>query len=113
MKSCLDYLDDIVDTSRKIAGFIDGMSYDQFKLDDKTVFAVVRALEIIGEAAKQVPTAMRDRYSDVPWRSMTGMRDKLIHGYSGVDVQMIWKTITEDLLLLIPQILKILEQNSD
>jgi uncharacterized protein with HEPN domain len=61
------------------------------------VFAVVRALEIVGEAAKLVPAEVRDRAPEIPWRVMAGMRDKLIHAYAGVDLQVVWRTVHEEL----------------
>jgi uncharacterized protein with HEPN domain len=92
----LDYLNDIADAAEKIGQFIEGMTYEQFKKDDKTVFAVLRALEVIGEAAKQVPSSIKEKYRDVPWREVTGIRDKLIHNYFGVNLEVVWKTAVED-----------------
>ncbi|MBI5855133.1 MAG: DUF86 domain-containing protein [Nitrospirae bacterium] len=73
------------------------MTWEEFAQDKKTVYAVVRAFEIIGEAAKKVPPAVRKRHSKVPWKQMAGMRDKLIHEYFGVNVQVLWKTAQEDI----------------
>jgi uncharacterized protein with HEPN domain len=84
--------------------------FKQFKEDEKTVFAVVRALEIIGEAAKKIPLDIRTRFENIPWREMTGIRDKLIHDYFGVDVEVVWKTVTEDLLKLKPLIKQMINE---
>ncbi|MBI4547314.1 MAG: DUF86 domain-containing protein [Ignavibacteriae bacterium] len=65
--------------------------------DEKTMFAVVRALEIIGEAVKNIPMRMRKQHGTIPWKMMAGMRDKLIHEYFGVDVKVVWKTIRKDI----------------
>jgi uncharacterized protein with HEPN domain len=65
--------------------------------DDKTASAVIRKLEIIGEAAKQVPSRMRHRHPELPWTEMARMRDKLIHGYFGVDHEIVWKVVKERL----------------
>lgn len=91
-----DYLEDIAAASDKIAQFIEGMTYGQFVKDAKTTYAVVRALEVIGEAAKRVPSSVRAQYPEIPWREMTGIRDKLIHDYFGVNLEVVWKTALED-----------------
>jgi len=91
------YLEDILDAVQKAQDFTEGLSFEQFEADDKTVYAVVRALEIVGEAAKQVTPGVRDRAPDIPWRLMTGMRDKLIHAYAGVDLRVVWRTIHDEL----------------
>ncbi len=69
------------------------MTYEEFKQDKRTLYAVTRAIEIIGEATKSICQTIRDRYLQIPWRSITGMRDKVIHQYFGVDEQMLWDTI--------------------
>lgn len=96
----LHYLQDILTSITKALEFVEGMSREDFLQDDKTAFAVVRALEVIGEAAKGVPDEVRDRYPDIPWRSMAGMRDKLIHHYFAVELDTVWKTATQDLRTL-------------
>lgn len=93
----VDYLRDILDAIEKIDQFTAGMNYGQFTADVKTVYAVVRALEIVGEAAKNVPKAVQSRHPTVPWREMSGIRDKLTHGYFRVNLQVVWNTIHEDL----------------
>jgi uncharacterized protein with HEPN domain len=76
------------------------------------VFAVIRALEVVGEAAKKIPADVRERYPDVPWREMSGLRDKLIHDYFGVNLSVIWKTVTDDVSNPIPLISKVIEDES-
>jgi uncharacterized protein with HEPN domain len=93
----LDYVTDIQDASQNISQFIAGMTWAQFASDQKTIYAVVRAFEIIGEAAKKVPPSVRKRHAKVPWKQMAGMRDKLIHEYFGVNYQVLWKTAQEDI----------------
>jgi uncharacterized protein with HEPN domain len=100
----LDYLIDIRDNIEKIVRFTAGIEFDQFESDEKTIYAVIRALEIIGEASKKIPTHIKDRYPNIAWREMMGMRDKLIHDYIGVNIIVVWKTIQEDLPALKPSI---------
>ncbi len=104
----LHYLHDILENAAKACQFVDGMSGDDFLQDDKTVFAVIRALEVMGEAAKNIPDDIRDKYPAIPWRDMAGMRDKLIHHYFGVDLNTVWKTVTRDLPILYPKLQEII-----
>ncbi len=100
------YLKDILAAIDAIDRFTTGMSLETFQSDDKTVSAVIRKLEVIGEAAKQIPDDMRRNWPGVPWREMAGMRDKLIHFYFGVDHQLVWRTIKERLPQIRPEIQK-------
>ncbi len=101
------YLKDILAAMDSIEAFVLGMSFKQFRADDKTVSAVIRKFEIIGEAAKHVPEDIRKQYSNIPWKEMAGMRDKLIHFYFGVDHNLVWETIKERLPQVKPEIQKI------
>ena len=92
-----DYLRDIVENATKVETFTAGVDFDAFLADEMRAYATIRALEIIGEAVKQVPTSLREQYPDVPWRSIARMRDKLIHHYFGVNLGVVWKTVTEDI----------------
>lgn len=93
----LDLLNDMRDSAAKARAFVVGMDFAGFAGDDKTVYAVVRALEIVGEAAKRIPDDIRSQAPSLPWRSMSGMRDKLVHDYVSVDVEIVWRTVAEDL----------------
>lgn len=108
-----DYLEDILNTIDKAENFIEGMTYEEFIKDDKTVFAVIRALEIIGEAVKNIPDDVRKSYPEVPWRDIAGMRDKVIHGYFGVKLDIVWNTVKEELPSLKPIFEKILKELED
>lgn len=104
----IDYLNDILDSIISIKEFLADVDYDLFLKDKKTQYAVIRALEIIGEASKKVPNQVRETYTDIPWRSISGMRDKLIHDYFGVDVEVVWNTATEKIFSLEDGIKKII-----
>ncbi len=93
----LDYFRDMLKSAEKAIEFVDGMDFEQFAKDEKTIYAVVRALEIIGEAARKIPEDMRKAYPDIPWREIAGTRDKLIHEYFGVNLSVVWRTVQDDL----------------
>jgi uncharacterized protein with HEPN domain len=92
-----DYIDDIRNSIDDKRIFIASMTYEEFIADRKTINAVIRSLEIISEAAKKIPKDFRQRYPKVPWNEIAGMRDKLIHEYFGVDLEIVWETIQNDL----------------
>jgi len=100
------YVKDIIQNMLDAEEFIRGFSYETFISDKKTFNAVVRSIEVIGEAAKNIPGGVRNIYPDVPWKEMAGMRDKLIHFYFGVDREAVWITVKER----IPTIRPIFEQ---
>lgn len=102
------YIQDIIDAIGKIQKFTKGSTYDEFLEDEKTVYAVVRALEVIGEAAKNVPESLRAKHPDIPWKEMAGMRDKLIHEYFGVKYEVVWDTAKTELPQLKPKFEKLL-----
>jgi len=104
------FLDDILKAINKINLYINDLSYEQFQKDVKTVDAVIRNLEIIGEAVKNLPSDIITMNPDVNWRGATAMRDRLIHGYFGVDVSILWETVTTDLSELKKQIRKIWDE---
>jgi uncharacterized protein with HEPN domain len=96
-RSVADYVEDIRQAAEKAIALGGDAPLATFEADEKTAFAVIRALELIGEATKRIPSEIRDRYPDVPWRSMAGIRDKPIHDYLTVNLEVVWKTVTEDL----------------
>ncbi len=96
----IDYLNDILESIINIKSFLKNIDLPAFQKDIKTQYAVIRALEIIGEASKKIPKEVKENNSWIPWRFMAGMRDKLIHDYFGVDTGVVWNTATEDILKL-------------
>lgn len=106
----LDYLEDILEAADHTQNFITGLEQRDFIADTRTVFAVIRALEIIGEAARHVPQEIRDRYPAVPWRGMTGMRDRLIHDYTRVNLDIVWNVLQNELPIIRVQIAQVLEE---
>ena|ERR1700690_1144423 len=105
-----DYLNDIVECINDVKSFIDGMTYKEFSLDKKTINAVVRSIEIVGEAAKHIPKTVRDKAPDVPWKDIVGMRNKIAHEYFGVDIKIVWDTAKHYLPKLKKKVSAILQQ---
>ena len=104
-----DYLTDACDAMNDISSFIRGMDFRAFSRDRKTINAVVRSLEVIGEAVKKIPDDLKHRHPEIPWKHMAAMRDKLIHEYFGVDTEIVWKVAAEELVPLKPLFEKLLK----
>jgi len=98
------YLEDILEAAARINTYTSGLSKDQFKADDKTLDAVIRNLEVIGEAAKKVPNGVRKKAPDVDWKRIAGLSDILIHEYFGVDPEIVWDIVQNKLAALESQI---------
>lgn len=92
-----DYLHDILEVITKAQMFVEGTDFPSFEKNDEKIFAVIRALEVIGEAVKFIPQTDRDKYPQIPWKAVAGMRDKLIHGYFDVNSRRVWETVQRDL----------------
>lgn len=109
-----EILEDIVESIERITAYADNMSYDEFMADLKTQDAVIRNIEIIGEAVKQLPYNFTLAHSDIPWKAIVGIRDRLIHDYSGVNYDIVWAVIVNDLPSLRERLIEILqsEENS-
>lgn len=107
-----DFLRDMLDAIEKTERFTEGMSFEQFANDDRTTLAVIKAIEIAGEAAKNIPEAVRSRHPSVPWRGMAAMRDRLTHGYFTTSLQIVWSTVRQDFPDAKPQIIRALEEET-
>jgi uncharacterized protein with HEPN domain len=104
-----DYLQDILDAVAAIEQFTTGIEFEAFSQNLEKVFAVSRAIEIIGETVKRIPDSVRSQYTNISWRDIAGMRDKLIHDYFNTDVEIIWKAVQEDVPQLKTMIAEVLE----
>jgi len=105
-----DYLIDIADATERIEKFVEGFNLEKFKKDEKTIYAAVMAIGIIGEASKNIPVRIKNKYKEIPWKKMSGMRDKLVHEYFGVNTEVVWKTIKEDMPELKKKILELIKE---
>ena len=106
-RDVLDFIDDIIEAIDDLATFTQGMKLNDFKQDKRTIYAVIRALELMGEAVKNLPDELRQTYDQVPWKRIAGMRDMLVHQYFGVEVETVWKVAKEDAPALKKTMLKI------
>lgn len=113
IRDYIDYVNDISESMNEIEEFIHGIDFDEFSFDKKTINAVIRSLEVIGEAATKIPPDLRDKYPEIPWKRMAGMRNKLIHEYFGVDLEIVWTVSTEEIPPLKPIITKLLAELSE
>lgn len=105
-----DFLQDIPDNIALARRFTDEQTYEQFSADEQAMYATVRALEIIGEATKRLPTELRARQSLVPWRELAGLRDVIIHQYDRVQIDRVWEAVRVELPALEPLIARLLEE---
>jgi len=104
IKDDLVYLQHIGDSIKWIENYISDLSHEQFLNDHLVQDAVIRQIEIIGEASKKISDSLKKKNLLIPWKDIAGMRDKLIHGYFGVDIEAVWKTVSTDIPLLKTQI---------
>lgn len=90
-------LQDMLESLEKIERYTAGLTFERFAQDDRTVDAVVCNLEVIGEAARQIPSEVRERYPEVPWRRVIGLRNVVVHEYFAVDVEIVWTVVRQSL----------------
>jgi uncharacterized protein with HEPN domain len=103
------FLDDIIEHCDKAQKFTEDLTFEQFQEDEKTYYATVRALELIGEAISHIPTEIKQKYEKIPWYKIVGFRNMVIHEYFGIDEEIVWNAAKVNTIFLKEQIFKILE----
>jgi len=103
-------LNDICQAIDRIEQYIENLSFDAFSEDQKSVDAVVRNLEIIGEAAKRLPDELKEKYSEIEWHKVVGLRHRIVHEYFGIDIEIIWQILQKDLPALKHKIMQIMSE---
>lgn len=93
----VEWIQDISESISRIASYTKNINYEQFKSDPKTQDAVLRNIEIMGEAVKRLSEKTKKRYSEIPWKNISGTRDKLIHDYFGVNIDIVWDIVINDI----------------
>lgn len=106
-RSNILFVEDILDSIDKIESYIKNLSYDDFIDNQMVIDAVIRNLEIIGEAANNIPKNIRNKNSNIPWKRIIGLRNIVIHGYFGIDLSIIWEIITKNLPKTKPSIIEL------
>jgi uncharacterized protein with HEPN domain len=99
-----DFLQDMILACRSMIGFVEGMTLDNYLNDERTRWAVMRGYEILGEAARHIPTEVRTANPDIPWAVMSAVRNQVVHGYFGIEDSILFLTIEEDIRPLLPRL---------
>ena len=107
------FIEDILDSMNMIEEYIRDLDHQGFSADRKTIDAVIRNIEIIGEAARNIPESIRKKYPSIPWKQMIGLRNITIHTYFGVDLDIIWRIVTVNIPEAKTEILKMLDSLHD
>ncbi len=106
-RNIIIYLEDIIDSANKISEYTKILTYEDFIIDNKTIDAVIRNFEIIGEATKNLPNDFKNKYTMIPWEEMYRFRNIILHEYFGIDYSIVWKIVTEELPKNLIDLLKI------
>lgn len=112
-RSIRHFLEDALEYCEKAHKFVDNMTFEEFKSDEKTFLAVVRSLEIIGEALKNIPDEIKNKYIGIPWREIVGFRNTVAHAYFGIDAKIVYNSAKDDtiyLISLLKEVLKDIEE---
>jgi uncharacterized protein with HEPN domain len=103
------YVEDIIEHMSYAEEFVKDLTFEEFVNDKKTVLSVTKCIEVVGEATKHVPDTIREKYPEIPWKDMAGIRDRLVHGYFKVNLEIVWMTVTQEFPELRPMIEKVLK----
>lgn len=101
-------IEDMLEAIGKIRRYTEGMTYDSFVTDDRTIDAVIRNITVIGEAARNIPEEIQKKTPDIPWTEMRGIRNVVVHEYFGISEEILWRTVDKDLPRLIPALQRML-----
>jgi uncharacterized protein with HEPN domain len=105
------YLDDMIRFTEQVLAYTEGLDQEDFEKDEKTYDAALRKLELIGESATHIPGVIRETSLAVPWRQIVATRNRLIHGYLGIDNDILWSIIRDDIPELLTELKRLKEQN--
>ena len=112
-RSFIEFLQDILEAIAEIESFMVSVNFVDFRVNREKVLAVVKLLEVIGEAVKKIPQDKRQLYPNIPWQAIAGMRDILVHEYWEIDVEVVWATVKDALPTLKMVILRMLSQEDE
>ena len=99
-----DYIKEINSYSKDVVRFTKNLTFADFSKDKKTIYAILKGIEVVGEASRKIPKEFRKKHPSILWNDIVGMRDKLVHDYSGIDLDMVWKTAKVDIPKLIKEL---------
>lgn len=102
------YIEDIIEHMIYAEEFVKDLTFEEFVNDKKTILSVTKCIEVVGEATKHVPDSVREKYPEIPWKDMAGIRDRLVHGYFKVNLEIVWMTVTQEFPELRPKMEKVL-----